>query len=218
MYYNSDDKTRLVVIYQDITKKAAIIAKYNGISESSIHKWIERTERGEDIFEVKEGRGRKKSLSKEKFEAIEEEVKADPHPASSRRLASEHSTSQSTIFSALHELGFTYKSVKVIPKLTEEHIRLRVEFCKRMKEDLSQLYRIWFSDEMGYDVQSSRKKVWTQEQKYFQEKPKSERLSVWASFSAIGKTSLEIYDGTLTSSRYIQILEKHYLQMDRVNW
>ena len=56
------------------------------------------------------------------------------------------------------------------------------------------VYRIWFSDEMGFNIQTARKKIWTNQEIYHHEKLENKRLNVWAAFSAIGKSSLDIYE------------------------
>jgi len=218
MYYQFDNKTRFLVIYQDVTKSVCSIAKYTKISESTIRFWIRQLEKGVDIIEIKEGRGRKRNLTQEDLDRIEEEVKADPYNASSRRLASEFEVNQSAMLTALHELDFEYKSIKPIPELTQEHKRLRLQFCEKIIKDPTQLHRIWFSDEMGCNLQMAKKKVWTQEGIFYHETPKGQKLNVWASISYIGKTSLEIYTQNLTASVYNRIIDDHYYEMDRVNW
>lgn len=218
MYYQFDNKTRFLVIYQDVTKSVCSIAKYTKISESTIRFWIRQLEKGVDIIEIKEGRGRKRNLTQEDLDRIEEEVKADPYNASSRRLASEFEVNQSAMLTALHELDFEYKSIKPIPELTQEHKRLRLQFCEKIIKDPTQLHRIWFSDEMGCNLQMAKKKVWTQEDIFYHETPKGQKLNVWASISYIGKTSLEIYTQNLTASVYNRIIDDHYYEMDRVNW
>jgi len=89
MYYKFDDKTRFLVIYQDVTKCVNSLVKYTKIPERTIHYWIEEIQSGRDIMKVKEGRGRKKTLTEEYLDRIEEEAKEDPLSASSRQLAAE---------------------------------------------------------------------------------------------------------------------------------
>ena len=218
MFYEIDDKTRFLVIYQDVTQKASSISRYTGISERTIRYWISQVENGEDILNVKEGRGRKKALHDDDLEEIEEEVKDEPYKASTRNLASEYNISRTTIASSLHDLGFNYKSVHTQPPLTDEHKLQRIWFCQDMLQDISQIYRIWFSDEMGYNLQEVRGKVWTQEDYFLSERPKREKVNVWVAFSAFGKTSLDLYEENLDAGVYIKILERHYNEMVRVNW
>src|SRR5690349_17197852 len=99
--------------------------------------------------------------------------------------------SKSTISSSLHSMNFSYKSLSAIPELSSEHKRLRVEFSQKMLEDPSQIYRIWFSDEMGCQLEESRKKVWTQKESFIHTKPKRGKVNVWAAISAMGKTNLD---------------------------
>jgi len=85
MHYDFDNKTRFLVIYQDVTPKISSIAKYTNISERTIRHWIERLEPGEVLLEIKKGRGRKKILSEDDLDRIEEEVKANPYTISTRQ-------------------------------------------------------------------------------------------------------------------------------------
>ena len=84
---------------------------------------------------IKEGCGRKKTLTGDDLFRIEKEVKEGPLSVSSRQLAAEYEVSQSCMLSALHGLNFEYRSVKPIPKLTQNHMRLRFEFCQRIVKD-----------------------------------------------------------------------------------
>ena len=78
-----------------------------------------------------------------------------------------------------------------------------IEFCQKIKHDPSQLYRIWFSDEMGYNLQEARKKVWTQEGLFSDEKPDNQRPSFWAVISAFGVITLKVYEDNLRSDKYL---------------
>jgi len=115
-------------------------------------------------------------------------------------------------------LNFEYRSVKPIPELTQDHRSLRLEFCQIVVEDPILLSCVWFGNEMGINIQLSKKKAWTQEEICFHEVPKSQRLNVWAAVSSLGKTTLEIYDQNLNHPFYMQILDNHYNEMIRVNW
>ena len=60
MFYEIDDKTRFLVLYQDVTQSVSSISHYTKVSERTIRYWISQLQKGEDIFKVQEGRGRKK--------------------------------------------------------------------------------------------------------------------------------------------------------------
>jgi len=78
-----------------------------------------------------------------------------------------------------------------------------IEFCQKIKQDPSQLYRIWFSDGVGYNLQEARKKVWTQEDHFSDEKADNQRPGVWAVISAFGVITLKVYEDNLRSDKYL---------------
>ena len=121
---------------------------------------------------------------------IEGFVKTDPYKASTRDLASEYNTSKTTIAQTLHEKGFEYKTVHKQPELTEEHKSQRIKFYQNILKGLTQINCIWFSDEMGYHLQSSREKVWTDSKFFSSGRPSRDKVNVWAVISVFGKTSL----------------------------
>jgi len=120
------------------------------------------------------------------------------------------------MFSTLHELEFEYKPIKVIPKLTQEHKKLRIEFCKKIKQDPSMVYRICFSDEMGFNIQTARKKIWTNQEIYHHENSKIKDLMYGQLFQQL-ESHLWIFT-KLNTPFYLQILDRHFVEMDRVNW
>ena len=117
MHYDFVNKTRFLIIYQDVTRCKKRISRYTGISERTIRSWIGQVEKGEDIMKVKDGRGRKKNFSEDGIVAINEEGKENPYQASSRLLALKYKVSQSCMLSTLHELDFEYPFTKVVPDL-----------------------------------------------------------------------------------------------------
>jgi len=81
-----DNKTRFVVIYQDVTKTPTRINKLLGIPLSTIHSWIKCLQDDEDIFSVKPGRGRKRAILGEVRNNVARTVKRTPHRSSLRSL------------------------------------------------------------------------------------------------------------------------------------
>jgi transposase len=218
MYHEIDDKIRFLVIYQDVTKSVPSIQHYTGIAESTIKYWITRTKANENILEVNSGRGRKRKINTDLIQELREKIERDPFKASLRTIAPSYDTSHTTIAFNLHSIGFEYKKVKVQKKLTDGQKLERLAFCVRMLEDPTQVHRIWFSDEMGFNLQEMRDKVWTNDNTSITDKPQNLKLNAWAAISFFGKTSLHIYEENLDSTAYRKILEARKDQLIRANW
>ena len=79
------------------------ISHYTEISEGTIKYWFLPFKKGGDILKVQEGRGRKKSLSEQDLERMEEEVKEDPYMASTRQLGPDITPVQRSFATSLHD-------------------------------------------------------------------------------------------------------------------
>ena len=218
MTHKIDNKIRFLVIYQDVTKNVNSIVRYTGIPERTVRDWVTKTENGQDILTTKSGRGRKQTIEEEKEEDIANQVREDPYKASLRRLGPTCDVSYGTIGAILHNKGFEYKKVKVGSKLLEKHKIKRVEFCQKMLKDPYQMNRIWFSDEMGFNLQEVRSRVWTDQETFDIEKLPNEKVNAWAAISFFGKTSLHLYEENLGSEGYLKILEAHSNELVRADW
>lgn len=111
----------------------------------------------------------------------------------------------------LHDIGFKYKRVKMMNyKIPEDKKLERVQFCQKMLKDPHQVNRIWFSDEMGFNLQEVRNRVWTDQDTFSAEKPPNQKINAWAAISYFGKTSLHLYEEeNLDAKGYLEILESH---------
>ena len=85
-------------------------------------------------------------------------------------------------------------------KLSQEHKNKRIEFCQKMLKDPHQVNRIWFSDEMGFNLQEVRSRVWTDQEAFNAQKPPNEKVNAWSAISFFGKTSLHLYEENLKST------------------
>ena len=108
--YSIDNKTRFVVIYQDVTKTPTRISKLLGIPLSTIHSWIKSLQNDEDIFSVEPGRGRKRAISSEVRNIVARTAKRTPQRSSSQSLGARYEMSHTKVQEIIKTKNKTKKS------------------------------------------------------------------------------------------------------------
>ena len=78
-----DPKVRFLVLYRDAQFSIQRIHNIIGTSLSTLYSWRQRLQDGENILEIKEGRGRKKKF-RELFRKIKTATATSPSRASTR--------------------------------------------------------------------------------------------------------------------------------------
>jgi transposase len=216
-----DNKTRFLVLFQDVTKTASRISKYLSISESTIYRWISQIENDEDIFVTKPGRGRKKRINEELIEEIIGEVESNPHGSSTRKLGAQFNLSNKTIHKILKDEDLKYQAVeKPTHHFTRDEKDFRVQFCREMLEDHSwKITQSFYADEMGIKLNDCySRKVWSPPGKKVKVTPPDEnvKLNCWGAISMEGATPLYIYKQNLNSDFYKDILEEAKEEMEEL--
>ena len=217
--YNIDDKTRFLVLYFDAHMDGKQIAKVLNRYERTIVRWETRTKNGEDIRVSRKGRGRPKLITEEVENKIVQLVKENPEGASQSKLAARIGISTRSIGNILAKKGFKYMGFDQDRVYTEDERMARVDFCKKMLSDEGLLYRTFFSDEMGIDLNKNRKtKAWQLPTEKIRRKAVTEntRLDCWGAISAHGATSLDIYKEGMKGVLYRQVIERHKVEMERL--
>jgi len=103
-----DNKTRFLVIYQDVTKKPTSIAKYTGISIRTIYDWIKKIENDINIFKNAEGQGRKDSIAPAVKDNIVRKTRRNPTSSSTRSLGGQYGVSRTQAGTILKEKSFKF--------------------------------------------------------------------------------------------------------------
>ena len=218
--YGIDDKTRFLVLYFDAKMDAHAIAKIINRSERTLLYWVSRTKSGEDIRIIKKGRGCKKTIKEETENRIIQMVYENPEGASIRKLAARSGISKNSISRILAERGFRYQRYDQSIVYEEEERMNRVDFCKKMLSEESRLiYRTFFSDEMGVELNSTHKsRGWQIPAEKVRRKNVifNIKLDCWGAISAQGATALEIYKKGLKGDFYRQIIENHKEDMEKL--
>ena len=111
-----------------------------------------------------------------------------------------------------------YIKVKKVPRIEDDKKLERIKYYQRMLQDPHQMNRIWFSDEMGFNLREIREKIWTKENSFMEEELSNLKINVWAAVPSFGKTSLHLYEENLNGDVYIRILEAHKDELTRADW
>lgn len=117
------------------------------------------------------------------------------------------SISKSTVFRSLQSSGIQKKLAKIIPKITPEQEKKRLEFCRIWKDfDFSD---VWLSDECIFQLYRNKIKLWSSNGKRPQKGfPKfSPKVMVWGALSFKSFYLEIIENGTINSRKYCNIIQ-----------
>lgn len=216
--YDIDDKTRFLVLYLDAQMSAQEISKRINRSEKTVRYWETRTKNGEDIRVFKKRGGHNKLITEETINKIIQLVNENPEGASLRKLAARIGLSKSSIARALEYRGLKYKGFEKARTYAEEERINRTDFCKKMLfDDGNLIYRTFFSDEMGIELNATHKsKAWQFPTDQIRRKNVSEnvKLDCWGAISAQGATSLDIYKKGMKGDFFRLVIERHKGEME----
>src|SRR5580698_11363750 len=91
-----DPKIRFLVLYRDVTQDLREIHNITGTPLRTLYYWKEKLDKDENIFHVKEGRGRKR-IHEELFSDIREEIEVNPQRVSARATGEKFGIKKSTM-------------------------------------------------------------------------------------------------------------------------
>lgn len=218
--YGIDDKTRFLVLYFDAQMDVQEISKRINRSEKTMRYWESRIKIGEDIRIVKKGRGRKKTIPAEIENKIIQMINENAEGASLRKLAARINISRSSVARVLDQKGLKYKAIDRSIIYDEDEKMIRVDFCKRMlSEEGKLIYRSFFSDEMGVELNKGHKtKAWQVPTEKIRRKNVTEKIQLdcWGAISVQGSTSLEIYKKGINGNFFRQVIEQHKGEMEQL--
>jgi transposase len=152
-------------------KSSREVAKALKVNQSSVVRWFQKHNSGEDLSDRKRS-GRPTVMSKISKMVVSKSLTKKRQ--STRKLAERltrhgHAMSHTTVYNYLtQKLGVrSFKRCK-IPKLTEEHVRKRLRFCReRLNWTVEDWKKIIWSDESPYllypDGNSKNDVIWARE-------------------------------------------------------
>ena len=119
--------------------------------------------------------------------------------------------SLSTIKRARMELGWTAKKTRYGPLISEANQEKRVEWCKKRVDTGDMDFDdVLFTDECTVQLESHRRITFYKKGQPIKYKMKAKhppKVNIWAGISAHGATKVVVFTGTLTATRYMDILE-----------
>ena len=208
-------------------KSSREVAKALEVNQSSVVRWFQKHNSGEDLSDRKRS-GRPTVMSKISKMVVSKSLTKKRQ--STRKLAERltrhgHAMSHTTVHNYLtQKLGVrSFKRCK-IPKLTEEHVRKRLRFCReRLNWTVEDWKKIIWSDESPYllypDGNSKNDVIWAREKQEVEpiEKMKfSPKVMIWGAMTATCLSELHIVpQNTTINAQYYQenILEENLLPM-----
>ena len=136
-------------------------------------------------------------------------------------LANGKTASAATVRRLLQEHDLMWRPACKKPRLTPNHLKQRLEFCKAHEKWSKLRWRdVVFSDEMNVEVDSRKNRVMlrrTTEEKYKADcivertKQGSGSIGIWACMSYDGVKFFKLFQGRLNASSYEEILENYLM-------
>ena len=119
--------------------------------------------------------------------------------------------SVSAVKRARVELGWTAKKTRYGALVSEVNQEKRVEWCRERQEtgDM-EIDDVLFTDECTVQLDSHRRVTFYkkgQPVKYKMKAKHPPKVNVWAGISSHGATKVVVFTGTLTATRYVDILD-----------
>ncbi len=119
--------------------------------------------------------------------------------------------SESTVKRARRELGWVAKKTRYCALISETNQEKRVQWCEQQTEsgDLDFENVLW-TDECTVQLESHRRITFHklgQTVRYKMRAKHPPKINVWAGISCRGATKVVVFCGTLTATRYVDILE-----------
>ena len=217
--YDIDDKTRFLVLYFDARMNAQEISQIIKRHRKTVWRWVSQINKGEDIRIPKKKGGHNKSTTEEIEDKIIQMIKENPQGTSLKKLAARiGGISTTSIHRVLAKKGIKYKPFDRGIIYTEEERLIRMDFCRKMLSDEGKLiYRTFFSDEMGMELNKTHKsKAWQLPNEKIKKKGTAEnvKLDCWGAISAQGATSIDIYKKGMKGERYREVIQSHKAEME----
>jgi transposase len=207
---------------QELTREKVLTAKKLGVSNKVIAKKLKvhiksiprmvRTAKLRRTTARKTGSGRPKKLTAERQRQIRDQLRRSPtSTATSLTESLSLPCSPVTVRNFLKKAGFTHKFPRLIPYLTSDHKKRRLEWAKAHKN--YDFHRVVFSDECSVWLDTAAGKCWVRKGRDLMlPRPMSRsKLHLWGAISSEGKVSLHIFTGILTARRYIEILRENLI-------
>ena len=183
------------------------------VSKKSLCLLIKRFRATGSVADRRSTRPRKK-LKDEQYRFIDECMAEDDELTAAKMLSlllekfPTLNVSVSTVKRARMELGWTAKKTRYGALISEEK---RVEWCKeRIEKGDMDFYDVLFTDECTVQHESHRRITFYKKGQPIKYKMKAKhpsKVNIWAGISARGETKVVVFTGTLTATRYVDILE-----------
>ena len=120
------------------------------------------------------------------------------------------SASERTIARARSELGWVHQNARYCQMVRDANKGVQLEWAKRMIEEEEQFDNVVFTDESTFQVEYHARRAYRRvgEPRILRPKPKHPaKIHVWGGISKKGSTSLVLFQGNMTATRYTQILD-----------
>lgn len=207
-FRNVEERNRFIIEKQEEGLSDEEIAALVNLSVRQIRN-IYKAVKCNGRFGRKKGSGRRKAISKGQAISMKNDLRHNPFK-SLRDIKRQRkiSASTKTMSRYLRRTGWSRKKASKIPKLDTEHKDLRFEWAKNHENyDWS---NVIFSDECSFFL-GERIYGWAKKEERITQESLSHnpKIQVWGSMYVGGILSYEIFEGTMTGTKYLQMLKEN---------
>ena len=123
-----------------------------------------------------------------------------------------------TVARTRKQLGWMITSPKYCQLIRDANKGKRLEWCQKMIAEQELFEDVIFSDESTIQLETHRKRCYRRKNQPRKLKPRPKhppKIHVWAGISKRGATSIVLFSGIMTATRYTEILEASLLPFVR---
>ena len=214
-------RRRIIFLHSSNESPAAIRRILLAEGVYTMHPTVVRTiRRFEETGQIKDRKksGRPKTVPESHYRFIDEAMAENDELTASdlldklrKKFGDEVRYSKRTLARARQDLGWTFTTTSYCQAIREANKSWtkRLEWCQQRLLDNEQFSDVIFTDESSIQLESHRRKSFRKRSaprklKYRHKHPL--KVHVWAGISKRGATSIVIFTGILTATRYAEIL------------
>ena len=116
----------------------------------------------------------------------------------------------STVKRARQDLGWVRKKTRYCALISDKNKEKRLEWCQLQLKNGEEFNDVLFTDECTVQLESHRKVTYHKEgeKSRYKARPKHPaKINIWGGISKRGTTSIVLFSGTLTATRYREVLD-----------
>lgn len=214
MTKNISNKIRVQVLFESGFSKAKTIAKRTGIPERTVTHYISKLREGESLDRKPYHRNSSK-VTPPIARKIIRKVRVSKRAESARSLGRTFGLDHKTVIKILRSHGFDYRRRLKRLSLTQDNMKIRLKWARKMVKRESDWPYTIFTDETSFWLHKAASSArWMKEGEDMQPtRSHGPKVHVWGGISAQGALPIRIFEENLTAQLYVKILKSRISRM-----